>query len=138
MNRIIEFAKANCKSVFSDPNHTRLKYASLIQGYMQALLDNNIPLPTDGWEDDYDPVTDIVYAGTVEYRANRGYYAELWVGSKNIDYPLCEKDLEWFEKNHVEKIVANSFEHDAGFKIIKGEAVMQEPEDDREPELYYE
>jgi hypothetical protein len=30
------------------------------------------------------------------------------------------------------------YDKDYLFKIIDGEAVMQEPENDREPELYYE
>ncbi|NBP00885.1 MAG: hypothetical protein EBU90_12265 [Proteobacteria bacterium] len=137
MNRIIEFAKANCKSVFNDPAHTRLKYNCLIQGYMQALADNNIPLPKDGWEDDYDPASDIVYNGTIEYKEGKGYYAEIWT-NKCIEYPLCKRDLDWLEKNDIKNTIISSFDYNVFIKIINGEAVMQEPENDREPELYYE
>jgi hypothetical protein len=138
MNRIIEFAKANCNSVFNDPTHTRIKYNALIYGYMQALADNNIPLPKDGWEDEYDPAKDLTYTGTVNYSEDKGYYAELYVGSKMVKYPLCKRDLDWLEKNDIKNTIISSFDYESTFKIIDGEAVMQEPENDTEPELYYE
>jgi hypothetical protein len=138
MNKIIEFAKANCKTVFNDPAHTRIKYSALIHGYMQALKDNNIPLPNDGWEDEYDPASDLTYYGAV-YHSNRdGFFAELQIGIKNIKYPLCKRDLDWFENLDFSKLSKELYDKDYLFKIIDGEAVMQEPEDDREPELNYE
>jgi len=138
MNKIIEFAKANCKTIFNDPTHTRIKYNALIQGYMQALKDNNIPLPKDGWEDEYDPANDLTYSGAVYHSNKDGFFAELQIGIKNIKYPLCKRDLDWFESMDITLVHKFLYDKDFLFKIVYGEAVMQEPEDDREPEISYE
>ena len=137
MNRIIEFAKANCKSVFNDPTHVRIKYNCLIQGYMQALVDNNIPLPKDGWEDEYDPANDLIYNGTVYHSNKDGFFAELEIGIKNIKYPLCKRDLDYFESIDITKVHKFLYDKEYLFKIINGEAVTQEPKEDREPEISY-
>jgi hypothetical protein len=138
MNRIIEFAKTNCKTVFNDPAHTRIKYSALIQGYMQALKDNNIPLPKDGWEDEYDPAKELTYNGAVYHSNKDGFFAELQIGVKNIKYALCKRDLDYFESIDITLVHKFLYDKEFLFKIIDGEAVMQEPENDREPEINYE
>jgi len=77
----------------------------------------------------------MTYYGNVIHEEDR-YYAEIWIGS-NIysSYPLCSRDLEFvktLDKERFSKLT------EVEFKIVDGEAVMQEPEDDREPEFYYE
>lgn len=74
----------------------------------------------------------MTYYGNVVYDEDR-YYAEMWIGSNIfLSYPLCSRDLEFvktLDKERFSKLT------EVEFKIIDGEAVMQEPQDDREPEF---
>jgi hypothetical protein len=75
--------------------------------------------------------------GNVVYDEKEGFYAELWIGSNIfLSYPLCKRDLEFVKTLDNERFSTLT---EVEFKIIDGEAVMQEPEDDREPnDICYE
>jgi hypothetical protein len=80
-----------------------------------------------------------IYNGTVDYNEEKGYFAEIWVDSQIIEYPLCKKDLEYLKEYDIKYTIISSFDYNTTFKIVNGEAVMQEPEDDRDPpEKIYE
>jgi hypothetical protein len=74
------------------------------------------------------------YYGNVIHDEDR-YYAELWIRSSILSYPLCNKDLEFVKTLDEERFSTLT---EVEFKIIDGEAVMQEPQDETEPEFYYE
>jgi hypothetical protein len=74
------------------------------------------------------------YYGNVIHDEDR-YYAELWIRSSILSYPLCSKDLEFVKTLDEERFATLT---EVEFKIIDGEAVMQEPQDETEPQFYYE
>jgi hypothetical protein len=74
------------------------------------------------------------YYGNVIHEEDR-IYAELWIRSSILSYPLCNRDLEFVKTLDKERFSTLT---EIEFKIIDGEAVMQEPEDETEPQFYYE
>ena len=77
----------------------------------------------------------MTYYGNVIHDEDR-IYAEIWIGS-NIysNYPLCSRDLEFVKTLDEERLATLT---EVEFKIVDGEAVMQEPQDETEPQFYYE
>lgn len=74
------------------------------------------------------------YYGNVIYDEDR-YYAEIWIRRSILSYPLCSRDLEFVKTLDEERFSKLT---EVEFKIIDGEAVMQEPQDETEPQFYYE
>lgn len=76
----------------------------------------------------------MTYYGNVIYDEDR-YYAEIWINRCIYFYPLCSRDLEFVKTLDEERFSKLT---EVEFKIIDGEAVMQEPQDETEPQFYYE
>jgi hypothetical protein len=90
-------------------------------------------------ENNYNFTSDIVYDGIVDYNEKDKYFAEINIDNESIKYPLCKRDLEYLEKYNIKYTIISLFDYNTTFKIINGEAVMQEPKDDRDPpEKIYE
>jgi hypothetical protein len=64
-------------------------------------------------------------------------YAEMWIGNNLLSYPLCKRDLDFYKSLDEEQFVVLATSN-LDFIIVDGEAVIQEQENDREPELSYE
>lgn len=74
------------------------------------------------------------YYGNVIHEEDR-IYAEIWIRRSILSYPLCSRDLEFVKTLDEERLATLT---EVEFKIVDGEAVMQEPEDETEPQFYYE
>lgn len=74
------------------------------------------------------------YYGNVIHEEDR-IYAEIWIRRSILSYPLCSRDLEFVKTLDEERLATLT---EVEFKIVDGEAVMQEPQDDKEPQFYYE